>query len=253
MTLTLGRGPLARDPAAANFRLDGPAQRIHFEAHPRRIRAELDGRTVLDTVRGHLLHETGHLPALYAPLDDYDAALLRRTDHTTHCPYKGDASYWNVGSASNALWAYEEPLAGAQWLRGHAALYFSKMDRWLEEDEEVRGHLRDPYHRADARRSSRPVAVLLDGEPVVRSERSVIVFETGLPPRPYLPRDRLELAATARRTVCPYKGEAKILSLKVGDRVLDGAAWCYEAPDPSVAAVAGLVCFDPDVLEVRIG
>jgi len=257
MSLTLGSGPLAARPAPANFEIAGPAHRISFEPHPRRIRAELGGHAVLDTTRGHLLHETALLPVLYAPLEDFDAALLERTDHRTTCPFKGEASYWTVRAggreAENALWAYEDPLPAAGWLRGFGALYVGRMDRWLEEDEEVGPHLRDPYHRVDARRSSRPVEVTLGGELVLRDTAPVLVFETGLPPRAYVDRVGLDLVASERRTACPYKGEATYWALRVGGRVLEDAAWSYETPLEGVGAIAGLVSLEHDELEVRIG
>jgi uncharacterized protein (DUF427 family) len=256
MTLTLGSGPLSANPADSNFEIIGPAHRIAFEPHRRRIRAELGGHTVLDTTRGHLLHETAILPVLYAPLDDFDPALLEPTEHTTHCPFKGDASYWTVRAggrvAENALWAYKDPQPQAHWLAGFGALYFERMDRWLEEDEEVRAHLRDPYHRVDARRSSRPVEVTLGDELVLRRECPILVFETGLPPRAYVDRDSLDLVASERRTACPYKGEATYWSLRVGTRVLEDAAWSYETPLDGMSAIAGLVSLDHDELEVRI-
>jgi uncharacterized protein (DUF427 family) len=257
MTLTLGHGPLSPDPAAANFAIDGPAHRIHFEAHPRRVRAELGGHVVLDTTRGSLLHETAILPVLYAPLEDFDAALLTPTDHRTSCPFKGEASYWTVRAggrvAENAVWAYRQPLPATPWLAGHGALYFERMDRWLEEDEEIEGRLRDPYHRADARRSSRPVEVSLDGRLVVAEAEPVLVFETGLPVRAYLAPELLDLAPSAKRTICPYKGRATYHALRVGDRVLEDAAWSYEEPLDGMSAIAGLVSLDHEALEVRIG
>ena len=257
MTLTLGHGPLSRAPASANYTIDGPDHRLFFEAHPRRVRAELGGHVVLDTTRGALLHETGILPVFYAPLEDYDAAALERTDRTTHCPYKGDASYWTVRAggkvAENALWAYEDPLPSAPWLAGYGALYFDRMDRWLDEDVEVHGHLRDPYHRADARPSSRPVEVRFEGRLLARVDEPVLVFETGLPPRAYLPRELFDLEPSDTRTVCPYKGDATYWSLKVGDRLLEDAAWSYEEPLDGMQPIAGLVSLLHDELEVRIG
>jgi len=257
MSLTLGSGPLAAHPAESNFEIVGPAHRLAFEPHPRRIRAELGAHTVLDTTRGRLLHETGILPVLYAPLDAFDPALLERTDHTTHCPFKGDASYWTVRAggrvAENALWAYTDPLPAARWLAGFAALYVERMDRWLEEDEEVGPHLRDPYHRVDARRSSRPVEVTLDGRLVLQVAAPVLVFETGLPVRAYVDRGQLDLVPSDRRTTCPYKGEATYWSLRVGGRVLEDAAWSYEAPFDGMSAIAGLVSLEHEELEVRIG
>jgi uncharacterized protein (DUF427 family) len=253
MSLTLGPGPLSREPAMQNFTIDGPAHRIHFEPFAHRVRAELDGRVVLDTTRGMLLHETGILPVLYAPLDDYDASLLTPTDHTTHCPFKGDASYWNVGAAENALWAYEAPLPGAEWLTGYGALYVDRMDRWLDEDEEVVGHLRDPYHRADAVPSSRPVEVRLDGELLVADPAPVLVFETGLAPRAYVSRDGLALERSEKTWLCPYKGEATYWHVRVGDRLLEDAAWSYEEPRGDVAGIEGRVSLDHAALDVSIG
>src|SRR5437763_9951766 len=126
MSLCIGAGPLTREAAGAfNFDLEGvaPAHRIYFADFLPRVRAVIDGATVLDTTRAKLLYESGISPRLYAPLEDYAADALAPTDHTTHCPFKGDASYWNVAGHENALWAYKEPLEEASWLAGHAALY----------------------------------------------------------------------------------------------------------------------------------
>jgi uncharacterized protein (DUF427 family) len=256
MSLTLGHGPLSKDPAAANYRVDGPAHRIHFEPHPRRLRAELGGVTVLDTTRGSLLHESNILPVLYVPFEDIDAGVLTPTEHTTHCPFKGDASYWTMRAGGreleNAVWGYEDPLPAAPWLRGQAALYFDRMDRWLEEDEEIAGHLRDPYHRVDVRRSSRSVEVLAGDELVVGEAAPLLLFETGLPVRAYLSPALLDLEPSPTRTVCPYKGEATYWSLRVGGRLLEDAAWSYEAPLEGAQAIAGLVALAHDELTVRI-
>ena len=117
MSLTLGTGPLASAPGGAfNFDLAGasPKHRIFFADYPLRLRAVAGDRTVVDTTRAKLLYETNIMPVVYAPLEDFDASLLERTDHSTHCPFKGDASYWTVRAGDvvleNAVWAYEDPL-----------------------------------------------------------------------------------------------------------------------------------------------
>ncbi|MCW3005507.1 MAG: hypothetical protein JWP17_133 [Solirubrobacterales bacterium] len=258
MSLTTGHGPLARDAADRNFVIDGPKHSIHFEPHPRRVRAELDGRTVLDTRDGFLLHETGIRPVLYIPIGDVDQALLERTDHVTHCPFKGDASYWSVRVgervAENAVWGYETPTDTAPWLKGYVALYWDRMDRWLEEDEEVHGQLRDPYHRVDVRRSSRPVEIGLrdGGQLVARDENPLLLFETGIVTRAYLPPALLTLEPSQKRTICPYKGTATYWSVRAGDELLADAAWSYDDPLPGMEPIAGLVCVDHEQLEVRI-
>src|SRR3954469_294534 len=259
MSLTMGSGPLAARPAASNYSIDGPAHRILFEPHPRRIRAVLGGRTVVDTVRGHLLHESNILPVLYVPFDDLDAELLEPTDHTTHCPFKGDASYWTVRAgdrvAENAVWTYREPIESAAWLAGYVAAYWDAMDAWLEEDEQLTGRLRDPYHRVDVLRASARVTVRAGGEPIAASERPLLLFETGLPPRAYLPLDDVRrdlLVPSDKTTHCPYKGTASYWSVRTESGLLEDVAWSYADPIPESAVIAGLVSFLGDAIEVEI-
>jgi uncharacterized protein (DUF427 family) len=258
MSLTLGPGPLSTQPGGvANYTIDGPQHRIWFQAHPRRIRAEIAGRTVLDTVGGHLLHESNIPPRLYVPLEDFDHEVLEPTDHATHCPFKGDASYYTVRvgdvERENAVWAYPDPKPEAAWLAPFASLYWQQADAWYEEEERLPG-LRDPYHRVDVRRTGRPVHVVADdGADVAGSERAALLFETGAPPRFYLPREDVaaELVPSARRTTCPYKGEATYFSVRLGDRLIEDAAWSYEQPLEGSFGVRELVSFHHEALEVR--
>jgi uncharacterized protein (DUF427 family) len=258
MSLTFGIAPLAGKPGGAfNFDLSGaPAHRIFFHDYPRRLRALVGDRVVLDTVAGKLLHETGLLPVLYVPLEDFDDELLERTDHTTHCPFKGDASYWSVRAGDtvvdNAVWAYEEPLPDASWLKGYGALYWNKATAWFAEEERVFAHLRDPFHRVDVLDSSRPVTVRVDGRVVARSDRPKLLFETGLPARAYVPRSDIAPGAledSETRAVCPYKGESRYLSVAG----VEDAAWTYAAPLPDAIKIEGHVCFDEEKVAVELG
>jgi len=259
MTLTLGTGPFAGQPGGAfNFSLDeAPKHRIFFEAYPRRLRAVIAGRTVADTTGGQLLHETGILPVAYVPFEDLDASRLERTENTSHCPFKGDASYWSLRLSDtdvreDLVWAYESPQPESAWLEGFAALYWKQVDELYVEDELVLGSLRDPYHRVDALESSRHVVVRAGGEVVAESTRPVMIFETGLAPRPYVPRADVKLGvlgASEKRTICPYKGEAVYWS--VGD-IADGA-WSYETPLPEAMRAQGHVSFDGEGIEVEMG
>src|ERR687886_79926 len=97
MSLTVGIGPFGQRPAG-EFNFERPRTKglIYFEAFPRRMRAVFAGETVVDSRRAKLLHEHGHLPVLYFPRDEVRMDLLEPTDHTTRCPWKGDASYWSV-------------------------------------------------------------------------------------------------------------------------------------------------------------
>ena len=99
----------------------------------------------------------------------------------------------------------------APWLRGFAALYPGKVDRWLVEDEPVAGGLRDPYHRVDVHTSSRPVRVTAAGEVIAQSTHPTLVFETSMPVRAYLPRGDVKaghLRPSDTTSTDPYMGDA---------------------------------------------
>ncbi len=260
MGLTFGDGPLSpRPPQTVNYDVTGPAHKLLMQPFPRRVRAEFAGRTVLDTTRGVLLHETAILPQLYVPEQDLDASAFTPTDHSTHCPFKGDATYRSltVGdrTVENALWAYPEPVATAPWLEGYAALYWSAADTWYDEDEQVLGHLTDPYHRVDVRRSSRHVQVFAGDALVAESRAPLVVSETGLPNRYYLAPDDVTAALepTATRTVCSYKGEAHYWTVRLPDgRELTDAVWGYPKPLPEAPALTGRIALLHDDLRTVV-
>ena len=261
MSLTQGSGPLGGSPATGNYTIQAPAHRIHFEADPRRLRAFVGDTVVLDTTGAHLLHETGIKPVTYVPLADIDATLLERTGHASHCPFKGTASYWSlrVGEdvRENAVWAYEEPLEEAGWLRGFAALYFDRVDRWLVEDEKVDGgRLRDPYHRVDVHVSSRPITVTAAGEVIAQCRRPTLVFETSMPVRAYLPRGDVtagHLRPSDKTTSDPYMGDAIWWHLHAGGEMFPNAAHSYELPRAEAMKIAGLVCFGGEGVMSTLG
>ena len=250
MSLTLGSGPLGGRPAPSNYTFQSPAHKILFEADGRRLRAFVGDTLVLDTTGAHLLHETGIRPVPYIPIADLDADLLERTATSTHCPFKGDASYWSlrVGDdvREDAVWAYEQPIEQASWLRGFAALAAGRADRWTVEDEPISGHLRDPYHRVDVHQSSRPVRVSVGETVIAQSAKPVMVFETSRLPRAYIPRRDLvggHLAPSTRRTTCPYKGDATYWHVHADGREFRDAAWSYELPLAEAMKIAGYVAF----------
>jgi uncharacterized protein (DUF427 family) len=251
VTLTIGTGPFGKEGGAFNF--DTSVLRAHtlyFEDSPRRVRATLGGETVADSRSVKLLHETGLLPVYYFPEEDVREGLLEASDHTTHCPFKGDAAYWSVRVgdrvAENAVWGYPEPLEEAPPLAGYRAFYWRAMDRWYEEDEEVFVHPRDPYHRVDVLQSSRHVKVSLGGEVVAESGRPKVLFETGLPPRYYLPPEDVRtefLTPTEKETRCPYKGLASYWTVEAGGERFEDVVWGYGDPIPEAAKIRDHLCF----------
>jgi len=228
----------------------GPPRRLHLEPSPKRLRILFNGQFVADSRNVMLLHEETHLPVYYIPQDDVRMAHLTPTDHSTHCPYKGDAAYWTVQvddkRAENAVWGYPEPLPQAPDLTGYMAFYWNKMGAWFEEDEQVFGHARDPYHRIDVLHSSRHVRAEINGETVADTTRACLLFETGLPTRYYIPKTdvRLDwLAPSAKQTICAYKGEASYYAVRMGETLVKDIAWYYPYPNPEVAKIQNRICF----------
>ena len=261
MTLTIGTGPFGNQ-SAGTFNFDTGVLRAHtlyFEDSPRRVRVVLGGETVADSKRAKLLHETGHLPVYYIPEEDIRMDLLDESDHTTQCPFKGDASYWSVRVgdrvSENAVWSYPEPVDSAPSLAGYLAFYWNKMDHWYEEDEEVFVHPRDPYHRVDILESSRRVKVRVNGEVVAETERPRILFETGLPPRYYIPPEDVRedvLVGSQKTTRCPYKGVASYWSVEAGGERVEDLIWYYPGPIPEAAKIEGHLAFFNERVDLEV-
>lgn len=223
---------------------------ISLESCPKRVRAIFGGDVIADSPRVLTVLEQGHLPVYYFPKDDVRMDLLTPAEHTSRCPHKGDARYWSIAHggkrADNAAWAYDDPLPHVAGLREHVAFSWGDMDRWLEEDEEVFVHARDPRKRIDIIAGSREVLVTLGGETVARSTAALFLFETDLPTRYYLPMDDVRmdlLTPTETRTQCPYKGEAVYWRASVDGQTWDDIVWSYPEPVEESARVRQRLCF----------
>ena len=92
----------------------------------------VNGRAVADTTRALVLQETTYKPVFYILREDADMASFERTSHSTHCPYKGDASYYTIKvdgrDAENAIWSYETPFPAMKEIEGHLAFYPNRVD-----------------------------------------------------------------------------------------------------------------------------
>ncbi|NLE79326.1 MAG: DUF427 domain-containing protein [Rhodococcus sp.] len=199
------------------------ADRLRYQPTPKRVRADSDGTTVADSTGAILVWQPGSPVPEYAfPIDDVQLSRI------------GDL----------ATTVADEDLAGFVILDAAAFT-------WREEDDEVIGHPRDPFHRVDVVHSARRVT-LRSGETVVAdSHRSEMLFETGFAgPRHYLPRGdvAVELRPSDTRTVCPYKGEATYWSAVIGDHVLTDIAWSYEHPLPEAVRIRSLLAFHDERL-----
>jgi uncharacterized protein (DUF427 family) len=227
-----------------------PAEQYRWEPSPRHVRAVFNDVTVADSRRVMLLIEPRHLPVFYFPFDDVRQDLLEPTDYHTSSPLKGEASYWTlrVGDrvAENAAWSYPHPPAEAPSVSGYVAFYWYKLDAWYEEDERAYGHARDPYKLIDTRQSSRHVRIVLGEMTVADTHRPLLLFETGLPVRYYIPQAdvRMDLLQPSDRvTECAYKGQATHWHATIGDHTYSNIAWTYHEPTTLAAPIAGMICF----------
>lgn len=232
-----------------------PDHHVTVEPCAKWVRVMVNGRYLADSRRTLLLFETRHVPVYYFPKDDVRMDLMSPSDHATQCPYKGTASYWTINDGGrgeeNAVWGYPEPLPDCPDLSNYVAFYWSMVDHWFEENEEVYVHARDPYKRVDVIASTRHVEVVLDGETVADTHNPWLLFETGLPVRYYIPITdvRLDLLEPSDRvTRCPYKGEASYYSVKTSEHGKD-IIWCYRYPTMESGNIAGHLCFFDERVE----
>jgi len=222
---------------------------LRYASTPKRLRADLDGRTVLDTRDAMLVWEPRRVVPFYAvPVPDLDLEL------TEHDPVPVPEGFGPVLAPHHLEW-HDVP-GRSLHLDGHGEVGFRPDDpalggrvllhwepfAWIEEDEPVVAHPHDPYKRIDVLRSDRHVRVAIGGVAVAETSRPTALFETPLPVRWYLPREdvRLDLLTPSQtRTQCAYKGTASYLSAEGAPDV----AWFYPDPLHDAAPVRDLVCF----------
>jgi uncharacterized protein (DUF427 family) len=224
----------------------------HVEPVPRRIRAYLGGRLVLDTRRAHYVWEWPPYPQYSIPAEDIVGGELADEGYEERRapgPVRRHALRVGDQERPGAAWVWGADAATG--LPGTVRFEWDAFDAWFEEDEQVFGHPRDPYHRCDARRSSDRVTVRVGGTVVAETDKPVKLFETSLAPRWYVPVDAVRPEALTRSettTVCPYKGVASYYTVAgVAD-----AAWVYEEPFGDLTAIAGLLSFAGDGVEVVV-
>jgi uncharacterized protein (DUF427 family) len=229
---------------------------VRVEPSPKRVRAFFGGVPVFDTTRARLVWEVPYYPQYYVPGSDVRADLVPtgRTK-TSRSRGVGHLHTVRVGGAEavEAATTYDESPVEA--LRGLVRFKFGELDAWFEEDEQIYTHPRSPYTRVDILPTSRHVVVEAGGVRIAESTRASVLFETGLPPRYYLPQPdvRLDLLrASDHVTHCPYKGRAVHWSVNAGTEVLADAAWSYPMPLPESIRIAGLVSFYPSKVDVIV-
>jgi uncharacterized protein (DUF427 family) len=230
-----------------------------IEPTPKWIRGMLGGSTVVDSRAVQLVWEIRYFPQYYVPTSDVADGLLTEVDEDpsvvlgprTPTPPWGEPIVWQVGGGPGRALGWPDHEA----LGDHVRFTWDALDHWFEEDEEVYVHPRSPYTRIDAIPSSRHVQVEVDGTLVADTRRPVMLFETGLPPRTYIPKTDVRmdvLTPTDSETACPYKGTASYWSVTVDGTTHDDLVWSYATPLPESVRIAGLMAFYDEQVDVIV-
>jgi uncharacterized protein (DUF427 family) len=222
-----------------------------IQPSPRWVRAYFNGQVVADSREIVLFFERPY-PNYFFPKRHVRMDCLLRSDYTQTREGRGSTEFWHLEvegkRAENAAFSHLEHGLGE-----YLTFEWGAMDRWLEEEEEIFVHARNPYHRVDAVPSSRRIDVYVDGVHLAGSDNPVLLFETGLPTRYYLPREDvlmefLEITETV--TQCPYKGIAQTFGIRAAGEFHPDYAWSYPVPIPACANIAQLICFYNEVVDI---
>ncbi|GGY41080.1 DUF427 domain-containing protein [Streptomyces xanthochromogenes] len=245
-------------PTARNVRTT--PEGLVWEPGERWVRGRKGEVTVVDSRHPVLVWEPDVPVPLYAfPRDEVRQELLRPAKNPPTGTHTGSRVFYDLEVqgelTENAAWTFP-----SDDLAGHIAFeWFTRvgrgLDHWYEEEEEIFIHPRDPYKRVDALASSRHVTVEIDGTVVADTHRPVLLFETGLPTRYYIPREdvRLDLfEPTDHSTGCPYKGTAEYWSWRGDADVPPNVVWTYPEPLPAVGAVQRLVAFYNEAVDITV-
>ena len=256
--------------------LMGAFPQLRYEPTAKRVRASLGGTAVVDTLQASLVWEPRRITPIYAvperellaeltaptlpaaSVEEHPFALRHGAAPTSLDPSTSFGKHTIAGgeldvvtattTAPRAAFRPEDPD-----LAGYVILDFAAF-HWLEDDEEIIGHPRDPFHRVDIRASSVDVEVALDGVTLARTNGAQLLYETMLPVRYYIPPAdvRLDLLEESpKRTVCPYKGQARYWSYpdSVPGRNL---AWSYDRRYLDAAQIHGLISFFNERVDLRV-
>ncbi len=218
---------------------------------PKTITATLDGETVAKSDRVLLAHEHGKTPVYYFPVEDVKSSRLAlKSDRQPVKAKLGQLNYYVATSGKyrgqSIGWCYLDPIPAAEALSNHIAFFFDRIDQWHEDGDRIYGSPPDPFVRIDIRSLPATLSIFHQRQLLVESDRTKVLYETGLPPRFYLPTldIRAPLRPSGKSSVCVYKGVANYAHIATDGGLLENVAWSYLEPTNESAAIAGMWCFD---------
>jgi uncharacterized protein (DUF427 family) len=242
--------------------LDGALGSLRYEPTEKQLRTYLDGVPVADTVKGLLVWEPRRLVPTYAvPRTDFAAQLesAGRVDELADLPVLVPTNPFAVHTCTGEMFDVlvgdrRCPSAAFQPddpdLADYLTLDFSAFE-WREEDEPIVSHPHDPFKRVDILASTRHVRIESDGRVLAESSRPLLLFETSLPTRFYLPPADVvvDLEPSDSISYCAYKGRASYFSAPNG---LADVAWTYRDPLREAEPIRDHIAFFNERVDVIV-
>jgi uncharacterized protein (DUF427 family) len=236
-----------------------PDDGLTYEPSQRWVRGTVGTTTVVDSHHPVLVWEPGRAVPLYAfPRSDVRTDLLRRAAQPPTNKHPGADEWHDLAvdgtTLDNIAFSYAAPE-----LADHIAFdWFRRsepgVEHWYEEDQEIFVHPRDPYKRVDAIPSSRHVQVSINGTVLADTRQPILLFETRLPTRYYIPPQDVNfelLTPTDLQTRCPYKGIARYWSYR-GAPVRANVVWSYPDPNPAAAQIRDHLAFYNEFVDITV-
>jgi uncharacterized protein (DUF427 family) len=237
-----------------------PPDGFTFEPGERHVRATIGDVTLVDSHAPVLVWEPGQaVPGYVFPRADVRQDLLTATTAPDHDRHQRVGTWYDVeidGTRYPALaFTYDvaglEDVIGIDWFRREEP----GVEHFYEESEEIFRHPRDPYKRVDPIPSDRHVEVFVDGIKIADTHRPVLLFETRLPIRYYIPAEDVDFTHLVRsdhRSVCPYKGDASYWSVQTPGRLREDIVWYYPEPVRAAEPIRDLLAVYNEVVDIVV-
>lgn len=229
--------------------LDSALGSLRYEPTEKRLRVYLADELIADTGDARLVWEPRRVVPTYAiPAADF-SARLEPSDDPGSAPHSCAGASFDVAAGEirrpAAAFAPDDP-----GLAGYLVLEFGAFE-WREEDAAIIAHPRDPFRRIDILPSTRHVRIEWQGRVLAQSSRPLLLFETLLPVRFYLPRNDIavDLQPTETVTCCAYKGQASYYSVPDGPT---DVAWTYHRPLHDAEPVRDRIAFFDERVDVVV-
>ncbi len=213
------------------------------------IRVYIENILIADSYAPLLLFDTNGRELVYF-FDKSDVQI----QYFIESDYKGKQEmfqYWhlkvNNKQINNAAYSFNKSSQGEyRKLIGYIGFKWEAVSKILEEDVELIGHPRNPFHRIDTRPTSRLIHFKIDDTVIAESTRSIALFETDFRVRYYIPTDDIKmnlLEKTDTSSICPYKGIASYWNVNLDGKTYKDVAWSYLDPLLDAIPVKGYICF----------